>query len=408
MTGVVIAGFLLLGGAQVPPDAAPRAPARLPPPAALVPHVPPPPIDEAIAAAPADACTWPLLARYVERFVEADGRVVDRTDDGKSTSEGQAYALFFALVGGDRALFDRVLAWAETNLARGDLGRHLPAWKWGRKADGSWGVLDPNAASDADLWIAYALHEAGRLWNEPRYDALGARVLRNVEAREVAELAGLGPMLLPGPRGFVHEKGRSWRLNPSYLPPQLLRRFRDRGPWQGVLDSAGRLLRESAPRGCAADWVLYHRERGFGVDPVRGPAGSYDAIRVYLWAGFLDRDDPLRGTWAGAVQGLWNVWSESGTVPEVVDVTAPGPGHEGPPGFVAALLPEAVSRGDFAAAERLEAALARSWNGALYGDPPTYYDQNLILFARGFVEGRFSFDAEGRLQTRWAEGGCGE
>ena len=29
------------------------------------------------------------------------------------------------------------------------------------------GVLDPNSASDSDLWIAYDLLQAGRLWNEP-------------------------------------------------------------------------------------------------------------------------------------------------------------------------------------------------------------------------------------------------
>ena len=37
----------------------------------------------------------------------------------------------------------------------------------------------------------------------------------------------------------------------------------------------------------------------------------------------------------------------------------------------------------------------------LYGEPPAYYDQNLALFGRGFVEGRFRFGADGALLTAW-------
>ena len=39
----------------------------------------------------------------------------------------------------------------------------------------------------------------------------------------------------------------------------------------------------------------------------------------------------------------------------------------------------------------------------LYGRPPTYYDQNLMLFALGFNERHFWFDARGRLRTRWSD-----
>src|SRR5204863_241896 len=87
--------------------------------------------------------------------------------------------------GAERALFQRVLRWTEQNLAQGDLRTTLPAWHWGKRRDGSWGVVDRNPASDADLWLAFDLLEAGRLWSEPRYTALGQRVLANVAAREV-------------------------------------------------------------------------------------------------------------------------------------------------------------------------------------------------------------------------------
>ena len=108
---------------------------------------------------------WRLWNSYANRFVDpSSGRVFDPRGDQQTTSEGQAYALFFALVDNDRPTFDRVLAWTQGNLAGGDLATHLPAWLWGKNQDGQWTVLDANSASDADTWMAYTLLEAGRLW----------------------------------------------------------------------------------------------------------------------------------------------------------------------------------------------------------------------------------------------------
>ena len=143
--------------------------------------------------------------------MSGDGRVIDRTAQDRTTSEGQAYAMFFAVVANDPALFDRLLRWTEDDLAKGDLGANLPAWHWERRRGGDWGVVDANSASDADLRMAYALLEAGRLWRAARYDALGRKLLAGVARREVASLPGLGPTLLPAPQGFAVEGGRAWR-----------------------------------------------------------------------------------------------------------------------------------------------------------------------------------------------------
>ena len=49
------------------------------------------------------------------------GRVIDPSDSRLiPTSEGESYALFFALVAGDTAAFESILAWTENNLAAGD------------------------------------------------------------------------------------------------------------------------------------------------------------------------------------------------------------------------------------------------------------------------------------------------
>ena len=102
------------------------------------------------------------------------GRVIDPSDSRLiTTSEGESYALFFALVAGDKAAFESILAWTENNLAAGDLTKHQPAWLWGRRTtdEGAlWTILDTNNAADSDMWIAYALLEAPRLRHQSSRD----------------------------------------------------------------------------------------------------------------------------------------------------------------------------------------------------------------------------------------------
>lgn len=357
--------------------------------------------SEVRAAATPDV-GWPHWEKYVAHFMSDEGRIVSPTEGDRTTSEGQSYALFFALVNDDRARFDKLLRWTEQNLARGDLRRHLPSWLWGRARERRWRVLDANSAADADLWIAFDLLEAGRLWQDERYAALGQAVLANIRKEEVASLPGLGAMLLPAPRGFevrvapAHQ--RAWRLNPSYVPPQLLRRAAaadPAGPWNDVLRNSVQLVRQSGDRGLVADWVLYRSDGTFGADPGKGPIGSYDAIRVPLWTGLLAADDPLRPALTAAANGLLRRWESAGVMPERVDVATGESAGRAPPGFLAAVLPLASG----AAAVRLEAQLSETLVDGLYG--PTYYDQNLILFAHGFTEGRFRFAIDGSLVPRW-------
>ena len=98
---------------------------------------------------PAEAqSTWPFWDQYAKHFLSPQARVIDPDRNDMTTSEGQSYALFFSLVANDRSSFQNILAWTDNNLAQGDVSKNLPAWSWGRNSDGSWGVLDPNSASD--------------------------------------------------------------------------------------------------------------------------------------------------------------------------------------------------------------------------------------------------------------------
>ncbi|WP_244943654.1 cellulose synthase complex periplasmic endoglucanase BcsZ [Xanthomonas massiliensis] len=350
---------------------------------------------------PKPACRdWPEWRSFVARHVQDDGRVVDlATPDKRSTSEGQAYAMFFALLANDAVLFEKVLDWSRHNLSGGRPDQNLPAWLWGQNAAGQWGVLDANSASDADLWEAYALVEAGRLWHRPGYSHAGLQKLALVRARETAELPGLGRMVLPGAAGFVD--GPHATLNPSYLPLPLLRRFAavdPQGGWAGVATRAARMIHDSAPVGFVPDWTLWDG-KAFVNDPAHGAMGSYDAIRVYLWAGMTAAADPLRAGLLAALSGPQQMLKSQGYLAEKVDTRNGAGSGRAPAGFAAALLPylDALGEGALLASQR-NALPSGSAAEAL-----PYYERALVLFGKGWSEGRYRFSTDGQLLPAWRD-----
>src|SRR5437773_11218555 len=98
-----------------------------------------------------------LWKSYAAAFMDNQIRVIDHDAGDRTTSEGQAYAMFFALVANDRSRFDGLLHWTETELASGGLATHLPSWLWGRGSSDKWGVVDSNFDSGGDVWMAYTL-----------------------------------------------------------------------------------------------------------------------------------------------------------------------------------------------------------------------------------------------------------
>jgi endoglucanase len=355
-----------------------------------------------IQACCAAAQDWPSLWKsYVAGFMDDQVRVIDHDAGDRTTSEGQAYGLFFALVANDRFRFDGLLHWTEQNLADGDLTARLPAWAWGRGANDQWGVLDNNSAADADLWIAFTLLEAGEAWNEPRYTKLGLALAHRIAANEVVEVPGLGTIVAPGPVGFHH--GNSYRLNASYIPMQVILRlahFMPDVPWAAVALATPALVRDSAPHGFASDWTECKSDAGLQASP---GIGSYDAIRVYLWAGMLDQATQHRVDVLKALAGMAGYLRTNPIPPAKVrpDGTIEDP--KGPVGFSAALLPYASALHEEQIRDQQMSRVQSEFKSqtGLIGSPPKYYDQNLALFGLGFLQQQFSFDSEGALKLKW-------
>ncbi|HZR34915.1 MAG TPA: cellulose synthase complex periplasmic endoglucanase BcsZ [Nevskia sp.] len=359
----------------------------------------------ALGAGAASAGTgWKDWDYFAGRFVQQDGRVVDLTFDQKSTSEGQSYGLFFALVANQRQRFDSILAWTSDNLAGGRLGERLPAWLWGKRDDGSWGVKDDNAASDGDLWLAYTLLEAGRLWQVPAYAERGRALLRQVRQHEVVDSAA-GPLLLPGPEGFALDGGR-YRVDPSYVPGFMFRYFATvdpDGPWRNIWDGmVKQLLSRPLAAGVAPDLYVVDGRGEAQTDVQTGGVGSYDAIRVYLWAGMSGAESaPL----LKPLSHFAELTRQRGAPPEKVDSVSgraqgPSPGWS-PIGFSGALLPYLSAIGDQAGLEQQRGKVERAQLLARLGTATNYYDQALILFGKGWLDGQYSFDRDGRLSPNW-------
>jgi endoglucanase len=226
---------------------------------------------------------------YRDRFIQADGRVIDREAADRSTSEGQAYAMLRAVMMDDPATFERILQWSENNLRRrGDLKNpasipldQLWAWQWGRAPEGAlvrdagssddakrekWGILDVNFASDADIDAITALILAQRRWRRPEYLQLARNKLRDLWQFSTLQV-GEQRYLLPGP-SLAFRSRSLVILNPSYLAPYAFRLFaqvdQDHN-WNQLISSSYQVLQRSAQLsqvGLPSDWVGLDTQSG--------------------------------------------------------------------------------------------------------------------------------------------------
>lgn len=259
---------------------------------------------------------------YRSLFV-SDGRVVDTGNGGISHSEGQGYGMLLAEAFDDRPTFEAIWRWTQEALG-GVRGDGLLAWKW-EPEEGR--ITDPNAASDGDLLVAWALLRGASRWGEPTWRSEAVDLLTALE-RSVVVPHRLGPMLLPGPEGF--DGGAEPVVNPSYwVFPALSAALAETGRrvWGDLIDSGLSLCREArfGAFEVTADWVLLSDplQPAPGFEPVFG----FNAVRVPLYLAWgrtipavaAEIDDqlaPYRDFWAGfdgrpAIPAVVNV--ETGT-----------------------------------------------------------------------------------------------
>jgi endoglucanase len=290
-----------------------------------------------VSAAVRPISTAELLSQswnaYRDRFIQGDGRVIDRESADRTTSEAQAYALLRAVLMDDQPTFDRVLTWGENNLQRrgldGKRTDHLWAWKWGRNDQNQWLPLDANFASDGDVDAVTALILAGRRWQRSDYLEQARLKLKDLWDLSVLQTEE-DNYFLPGPKAAFYQPHQVV-LNPSYLAPYAFRLFdqidseRD---WLSLIDSSYDLLRDSAKLSrlrLPSNWVL--------LDPTTGrlsaQTGSldsrygYDAYRVW-WRVALDAawfDEPRAKRFLQRyLEPLQAMWRSQQMIPAELDL----------------------------------------------------------------------------------------
>jgi endoglucanase len=122
-----------------------------------------------------------------------------------------------------------------------------------------------------------------------------------------------------------------------------------------------------------------------------------------MWAGMLDQSHPAKARLLKALFGMDAYLLNHPAPPEKVDANGQPQKQEAPVGFSAALVPYLRSIPNEAAATRQRARIESQVDEktGLYGPVPTYYDENLTLFATGWSEKRFQFGINGQVLVTW-------
>ncbi len=241
---------------------------------------------------------------FRNRYVAADGRVIDTANNGISHSEGQGYGMFFAVHFDDRPSFERIWGWAQHNLRRPQDG--LFAWRYDPRS--SFPVPDQNNATDGDIYIAWSLFLASEKWGVPAYRAAATRITEDILRCCVTEV-GDRTILLPGATGFRVAEGTVVNLSYYSFPAlRALSRLVSDRRW-ARLERDGLALIQEAAFGrwrLPPDWLLLPQSGGPLVPAPGWPARfSWDALRVPLNLAWLRTDHE-------ALAAARRFWSDPG------------------------------------------------------------------------------------------------
>lgn len=223
---------------------------------------------------------------FRDRFMLREGRIADSGNQNVSHTEGQGWGMLAAVRAGDRASFDRLRGWTMRVLKRP--GDELFSWRFQPRAARP--VDDPNNATDGDLFIAWALIEAGERWGRREYTLQGRAMARDI-LRLLVDTAGPYTVLLPAVRGFQREDHVV--VNPSYYAFPAIRALAAAVPdpaWLSVAADGVALLRQGrfGRWGLPPDWLMVRRADGQLALPADWPPRfSYDAVRVPLYMAWV-------------------------------------------------------------------------------------------------------------------------
>lgn len=271
-----------------------------------------------------------LWDSYKKEYWESStGRTLDRQQDDVTTSEGQSYTMMRAVWQGDQATFDKTWEWTQEQLQREDT---LFAWRWGKKADGTYGVLTDqggqNSATDADSDIALALMMAASKWQSKSYLDEAKKIVPSIWSEEVITVNGK-PYLASN--NLEKDSLQDAIINPSYFSPYAYRLFAKidtKNDWNALVDSSYELLNASIDQNLdksssaklPPDWIAMNKETG-AISAVANSTTlttnyGYDAMRT-PWRIALDYkwyNEPRAKETLSKMSFLDKQWQDSGKI----------------------------------------------------------------------------------------------
>jgi endo-1,4-beta-D-glucanase Y len=334
---------------------------------------------------------------YRTRFIQPDGRVIDREDSDRTVSEGQAYAMLRAVNINDPDTFQRTYTWAQNNLARVDEDGQptdlLWAWKWGQRPDGTWGSLDANFATDADIDAATALILAADRWHCPQYLNDARALLADIWDYGTLELPDGTRQLIPGPAAAFRLEQGQIILNPSYFAPASFRLFAEVDPdrdWQSLIDSGYAMLDDLSTfstTGLPPDWVTYNPSLdAYGQMPLDYPLQSrysFDAFRVW-WRVGQDAvwfDEPQAQAYLeNRLPELIDRWQQQGRLPARLTLDGGAESSYEATAHYAMLYPALLQVDSAIAADIWRQKLDPAYSDGFWDSDTAYYTQNLAWF----------------------------
>lgn len=313
----------------------------------------------ATAASPQQQAAAGFLAKYAQH----DGRVVRLDQGGDTVSEGQAYGMLLAEVAGDDAAFRRIWGWTHDHL-------RLRSGLFAFHANAAGKVVSQQAASDADLLIAWALLR----YHGPSAASMhgaGRQVAAAILAHEVTTGPGGTPILAAGPWAT----GRPASLDPSYWSLQALRGIAQATggqQWRRLAAGTVTLTRQLTGNGrlLPPDWAELTATGVLRPEPA--PDGSQpqtqyglDAQRVVVW--FAASCDPQ----ARALAARWWPLLRSGDRAQALALRPDGTVLNGTASVLPLVAAAAAAKaaGNTGASQRLlrQAAAAQHSHPTYYG-----------------------------------------
>jgi endo-1,4-beta-D-glucanase Y len=343
----------------------------------------------------------------LEYWEEGTGRTLDKQQNNITTSEGQSYTMLRAVWQSDKDTFDKTWGWTKEQLQRED---KLFSWRWGQKADGTYGVLTDkggqNTASDGDSDIALALVMAASRWQQTSYLDEAKPIIDAMWEKEVITVKGV-PYLASN--DLEKTSSTDAVINPSYFSPYAFRIFdkvdtNAQHDWMALVDSSYDLINKSMDSNLdvgktaklVPDWVLMNKTTG----ELRAPDGAaganlttrygYDAMRTawrlgldYQWnkearaKSTLTKMDTLGNAWKNT-STIYSIYSHDG---EVISRDEPPEVYGTAMGYFKTVNADAASEVYKAKLQSLYDANNNKW-----AIPMSYYSDNWTWFGMALYD----------------------